>query len=517
MTQAGRAAFDRASLAFIVIALALTAARLYALWLTPIDLQFDEAQYWTWSQTFDWGYFTKPPMIAWAIAATTALFGDAEWAIRLAAPIAHAVTATALYALGRSMYGAWPGFWAGLGWLVIPGVWFSSFIISTDALLLPFWSLGLLAMWRLIATRSWTWAILLGVFVGLGILAKYAMLYFFLCSALTLWWVKPAREALGHGRGIVAAMIALAVFAPNIWWNIQNGFVTATHTAENLDVNPTNLFNLDELVEFLTGQAALIGPLLFLGLVWLFARAARRAGGLTDEDKFLLAFILPTLVVVTTISYVTRANANWAVVSYTGALVWIAGSLWRGRTGKRVLVAAMALNIAIGAFAVVAAFSPELSNSAKNIRGARAWAETAREIAARTATQPGEAPFTAVLVDDRATYYELAYYWREARAAGAPLPPVRMWLLYGDARNAAEQSDPMRPEEGARVLVVHLSRDYLPFVSRDFSEFRTVEHLTVPLGGGHNREIEISVGEGFAPAPRDEAFRQRLLELQGRR
>jgi hypothetical protein len=85
-----------------------------------------------------------------------------------------------------------------------------------------------------------------------------------------------------------------------------------------------------------------------------------------------------------------------------------------------------------------------------------------------------------------------------------------MWLLYGEAHNSAEASDPMRPEEGARVLVVHLQRDYLPFVAGDFTVFRTVEHLTVPLGGGVSRELEISVGEGFAPAPRDAAFLQRL-------
>ena len=79
-------------------------------------------------------------------------------------------------------------------------------------------------------------------------------------------------------------------------------------------------------------------------------------------------------------------------------------------------------------------------------------------------------------------------------------------------RSSAEATDPMRPEEGARVLVVHLTPHYLPFVAGDFTVFRTVEHLTIPLGGGVNREMEISVGEGFAPAPRDAAFLERLQQ-----
>src|SRR5690606_2631993 len=155
----------------------------------------------------------------------------------LAAPLAHALTATLAFLIGRSMYGNWAGFWAGAGWLTIPGVFFSSYIISTDVFLLPAWAFGLFAFWRLINTRAWSWAVAVGVAIGIGLQAKYAMLYFPACMILTAWWVKPAREALTNWRWVPIALIALAIFTPNIVWNVQNGFVTATHTAENLDVN----------------------------------------------------------------------------------------------------------------------------------------------------------------------------------------------------------------------------------------------------------------------------------------
>ena len=151
---AARAAFDRATLAFAIVLVVMTWLRIEALFHNPIGLYFDEAQYWMWSRTFDFGYFTKPPLIAWVIAATTTLTGsDAEWAIRLGAPIAHAIAAIAIYALGRNMYGAWAGFWAGIGYTLAPAVIFSSNLISTDALLLPLWSLALFSMWRLTVTR----------------------------------------------------------------------------------------------------------------------------------------------------------------------------------------------------------------------------------------------------------------------------------------------------------------------------------------------------------------------------
>jgi hypothetical protein len=366
-------------------------------------------------------------------------------------------------------------------------------------------------MWRLIVTRAWIWAIALGLFVGVGSLAKYAMLYFILCTALAAFWMPPVRKALAGGRGIIAFFIALAVLTPNIIWNVENGFATARHTASNARFDAADLFNFDELLEFVSGQM-LLGPVIFFVLIGFGWRAWRRASGLTDEDKFLISYMLPPFLIVAAIAFISRANANWAAVAYPAALIWATGGLFATAKGRQWIVIGTVVNVLIAVGFTYAALDPVISNRFKGLRTTHGWEETAREIALRAAPQEGEPPFTAVLVDDRATYFELAYYWRDARRADLPLPPVRMWLLHGEAQNSAESTDPMRPEEGGRVLVVHLNPDYLPFVAGDFTVFRTVEHLTVPLGGETNRELEISVGEGFAPAPRDAAFEQRLRD-----
>lgn len=508
-----RAAFDRATLAFLAVLIVLTALRVYALQLNTLGLYFDEAQYWSWSRTFEWGYFSKPPLIAWVIGATTSIFGDDEWAVRLGSPLAHALAGAALFALGRQMYGAWAGFWAGVGYLTLPGIVFSASLISTDALLLPMWALALLALWRLMTTRAWTWAVALGIAVGVGVLAKYAMLYFVLCTAMAAYWMAPVRAALKGGRAIVAGLIAALVVTPNIVWNFQHGFATARHTASNARFDTADLFNLDELWEFISGQAGVLGPVMYITLIMLAWTAWRRSSGLTDQDKFLISFILPPFLFVSIIAFVSRANVNWVAVAYPAALLWFTGSMFAAAKGKRALWASLVTNVAIGlAFIYIISAMPDVANRFKGVRTARAWEETADLIASRARPQDGEPPFTAVLVDDRAAYYELAYYWREERRAGDPLPPVRMWLLHSEAHNSAEASDPMRPEEGGRVLIVHLRQPYIPYVAGDFTVFRTVEHVSVPLGGGRTRELEFSVGEGFAPAPRDEAFELRLRE-----
>jgi 4-amino-4-deoxy-L-arabinose transferase-like glycosyltransferase len=127
----------------IIFIAALSALRLGLMIVSPLNLHGDEAQYWAWAQDLDWGYFTKPPMIAWVIAATTALFGDAEWAVRLSSPILHALTAYMIFRTARLIYTAQTGFWAAVIYMLMPAVWLSSGIVSTDVPLLLAWIIAL--------------------------------------------------------------------------------------------------------------------------------------------------------------------------------------------------------------------------------------------------------------------------------------------------------------------------------------------------------------------------------------
>src|SRR5881628_3194819 len=72
----------RAAWLFIV---ALTAIRLSMLATT--DLEFDEAHYWMWSERLAPAYFSKGPGIAFAIRASTAVFGATEFGVRFFSPM----------------------------------------------------------------------------------------------------------------------------------------------------------------------------------------------------------------------------------------------------------------------------------------------------------------------------------------------------------------------------------------------------------------------------------------------
>ena len=82
----------------------VTACRIAVLIATPLNLGPDEAQYWSWSLSPAFGYFSKPPMIAWLIGASTAMCGDGEACIRMSAPLLHCATAVLVFFAGRALY-----------------------------------------------------------------------------------------------------------------------------------------------------------------------------------------------------------------------------------------------------------------------------------------------------------------------------------------------------------------------------------------------------------------------------
>ena len=491
---------DRVLQGFAFVACALLAVRVAGLMVSPLGLHPDEAQYWTWSRQFDWGYFSKPPLIAWVIAATTSVFGDDPWAVRLAAPFAHAGAAFALFTLGRRMYGDAAGVAAGLGWLLIPGVWLSSALISTDALLLPLWSLALLAVWRWSETRSIRWALLAGLAIGLGTLAKYAMLYFPACLALAAALVPGVRRVAFSRQGVGAIATASAIVAPNLAWNASHRFETIAHTAANADWRG-DLFNIDQLAAFLGDQFAIAG-LFAVGLVWLIVEIVQRKQPFDARARFLIAFVAPPLIVIIVQALISRAHGNWAATAYPAAMVLVAGRFAGGaflKWSQRTHAALFAVFLFLCAFPSLAFQAPVIGRGIENgFKRMTAWKETAAQVAARAR----DGAFDTVLVDHRHAYFELVYEWRDR----TDLPPVRMWVLRDTPGNHAEAVAPMTAAHDGKVLVVQMSPHYQPFLAGDFARFTPLAPVETRLGPRKTRVLGTAEASGFRPAPRDATF-----------
>lgn len=247
----------------VAVLTGLAILRLVALHFNATDLYTDEAQYWSWSRELALGYYSKPPLLAAIIAATVGVCGDGEACVRSSSLLFHTATALIVFALGRALYEARVGFWSAIVYATLPAVSLSSGIISTDAPLLTAWALSLFSLHRISTAPSIAWAAILGLAIGVGLNAKYAMAYFVVCAGLYVA-VAPAVGRPRVRELAVALTLALALIAPNLVWNAQNSFATFTHTADNAGWHGS-LFHPDKAAEFVAAQFGVFGPILFGG------------------------------------------------------------------------------------------------------------------------------------------------------------------------------------------------------------------------------------------------------------
>ena len=291
---------------------AMTAVRLVVLKFSVVDLFPDEARYWAWAQTPAFGYFSKPPFIAWIIAGADHICGSGEACVRAPAPLFYGGTTLITYFIARHLYDERAAFWTGLCFALGTGVVFSARIISTDVPLLFFWALALLAYVKLLDASTGWWSVALGLALGFGLLTKYAMVYFFL-GAIGANFIDPRARALWRQREFwFALVIALLVVLPNLIWNVTHDFATFRHTQGNILGGG---FNLDPLgaLGFVASQFAVYGPIVFAAFLFALLRSSRFQ--LERADRIMIAFALPPLALVTVVALFTGAQANWAAAS----------------------------------------------------------------------------------------------------------------------------------------------------------------------------------------------------------
>src|SRR6202040_2225751 len=98
--------------------LTITGLRLALLGTT--DLQFDEAHYWMWSERLAPAYFSKGPGVAFAIRASTMIFGSNEFGVRFWSPVLAAGTTLLLFYFAKRLFGETAGLWTAITLNVTP-------------------------------------------------------------------------------------------------------------------------------------------------------------------------------------------------------------------------------------------------------------------------------------------------------------------------------------------------------------------------------------------------------------
>ncbi len=470
--------------AMVLAVLALTALRLLWLAAKPLDLYPDEAQYWLWSRHLAFGYFSKPPLIAWLIALTTAIFGNGEFAVRVSAPLLHAIAAFFIYGIGLRLYDRRVGVWSALAYASLPGVSVSAFLMSTDAILLPCWAGALYAFVRAREEGGKKWWVWTGIGIGAGLLAKYAMVYFFL-SAFAL--VLIFRSERRHLKGLLAASgIAFLILLPNLWWNWRHSFASVGAVEANAALGGS-LFHPLAFLRFFGSQFGVFGPLFFAVLVFLLVRPRALA---EPRSRLLAAFILPALLIILIESLLSRAHANWAAPAYVAATVLVVARLIEsGRPGLirlSIVFHLVAVALIWGGAEALPAFGVSLPARYDPLHRLKGWRTLGERVGAVLAQHKGY----GLLADDRETLAALVYYVHPHPLDAVGWNPTRQIKSEWDLTNDVSRYP------GRNFLVVsmhHLAGQMRP----SFASLTPLGHLVIPVDPGFARRYSLYLAQDF--------------------
>ncbi len=357
------------STVLFIFLLAISVFRIYYIQQGPLDLSPDEAHYWEWSRRLDWSYYSKGPMIAYLIYIGTTILGDNVFGIRVMAVIFSVFSSIFIYALGRSLYDEKVGLFSAILLQIIPLFSTYGIIFTIDSPFIFFWILSLFSFWQAINCNSlcvthnelkenhdtsrinnlsmFYW-ILLGISIGFGLLTKYTMALFYLCSFFFL--LSRERRLLFTKGPYIAFFISLLVFSPVILWNAEHNWVTLRHTAGQAQIAEGLRITVKYFFEFIGSQVGVITPLLFILMaVSLWIQRKQKEGSL------LFWFFTPVIAFFLLKSLQGKVQANWALPGYTTGI--IAFSLFskkvfsEGKVKKILIALAILLSVVVTAVA----------------------------------------------------------------------------------------------------------------------------------------------------------------------
>ena len=442
----------------------------YRMWLIhhcQLSLFFDEAQYWDWSRQLDWGYFSKPPLIALMVRMSTLIAGDGALGVKALCMWMFPLCALSMVGLARALWptsgGVRTGMLAACLFICSPLAALAGLFATTDAPLVLCWSLASWALWRAQVTDRLKYWLALGVTLGVGCMSKYTMAAFLLTMIWTLWSVHGPRRGLARPGPWLSLLVAIAILGPNLAWNAQHGYLTLAHTAE-LTLHSRRSGGAVTMLQFLSGQFLMWGPVICLALplAWLSANRRRPsdasrsmwphslaassrlhasgnsvpAGGEASSAqaaapssayhlasvtsyRYLAAVSCPLLAIAAVQAAFAGANLNWAAPATIGFCMWVAALLsppllpLAAPRPNALAVALMVSNLVLSSVAIHAhdVLGERLPHRLDVLWRMRGWHEAFAQL--EPSLRAPEVQGLPVLTDRRQLIAQAAYQWRD--------------------------------------------------------------------------------------------------------
>jgi dolichol-phosphate mannosyltransferase len=450
------------------IALVVYSVLLRLLYAGAVDVMPEEAYYWSYAQHPAPGYLDHPPMVAWLIGLGTGIFGDNPFGVRVFSHLCWAVFALYSYRLARETFSKTHGILALAFVATLPFFMSSGFAMLPDAPLTACWAAAIYYLKRVFVDqqRSGWWGA--GIAIGIGMLSKYSIVFLgpAILALMLLdrkWWLR--LEPYGAG------VLALLIFSPVIWWNVQHDWASFAFQSTRRVNEPFDPSWHRQLLAILAMLTPVGVRALFLGF--------RK----TDHRRYFAALIFVPLGIILFFSVTKWTKANWTGPIWLAAVPLLAATVLLSATWSRRWGATLSVTLCImaGILQGLSLGFPGLKYPDR-LRTPVGWQEMSDEIARveRTLDNP-----VIVGMDRYYTVSQLSFHDPAREVAGRHLfgKDALMWAYWSDPAQFI----------GRDMLLVGLLEIEFERLEAHFAELGPVEVVRL----GHKGRFVYRIARGY--------------------
>lgn len=296
-----------------ILTLILVAA--LKIWLAlAIPLTADEGLHWMQGRHLAWGFTDHPPGTAFLNRIGYIVFGSSLLGVRLFPVLSTTLCSLIAFAIlkeigheegaarkGGVLLQIMPLFLFGI--IMVPVYPAAVLILTAEYFLIRAFRSG-----RLADHLLW------GAFLGVSVMTYHITVTAIAAALVFCLTNRKSRAVFSHPPFWAGAALALAVAAPNIWWNISEGANSAI-AFQLLERSPY-AFDALQPVSYVLLLILIAGPMILPALVLSAKNLLGRSSSRTDWTDFFSIFIVVPIIGFLLLSFFREAGAHWAIVSF---------------------------------------------------------------------------------------------------------------------------------------------------------------------------------------------------------
>ncbi len=264
------------------------------------NLPLDTIEALAWGSDLDWGFNKHPPFSAFAVEVFYVIFGNQDWAYYLLSQIFIVSSFIFVFKLSKEFLNN--DILAFFSVLLLEGIFFFNYTspeFNVNISQLPFWALSVLFTWRGIKHEKFQDFLLLGIFIGFGILSKYIFLFLVVGIKLLFIYLVAIKKIKSYNFLVVGPTVLIVIF-PHLVWLIDNNFVTLSYGIQRAEGFGGLIDHLYFPLSLMGKQMIVLIPF-FLMIVFLIKKVKFKKINFNEKIIFLIfTCLLPIFLMILT-------------------------------------------------------------------------------------------------------------------------------------------------------------------------------------------------------------------------